>query len=339
MITALTIYDKHNGNFETTISVLDIIITYLIQNKTRIAINWNDDGSDGLSELEKTLAELKTIKEQLLSGTALTNTQYQEIEYPLYKLNPDRDGGLVSYEIEKTIKRIGLFSGIKTVINGDGEIFSNEVVASLSGGQMAEIIWWVKAPAMRHAFLIGRFASGEWYLHDQGYSPPKIFISDSRLGLETKVRDACGTNEYWLDLNSKEYLPGTFAVLLNDSSGPKEKHGELIPPGTYLAEIDNSTFRGGDSINCLNFLDMAYDIMSAYEIAGNSGKPSTGRLIIEMPKGSFLIYETDKISTHNLSADSIDPSGGGLLTRKTFYNAELILTDGTTSKIISVYQL
>ncbi len=349
LVTALMIYDKQNKNFDTTLAAHDIILTWLIQHKKKTIKLWTKKGLKGEKLYGQVFSVLQGTRDNLAKGIPIQESEYQVMGMALYLLYVDKTSGLSASEIEGLQRKLGLYNGKSDLIDNGGEVFSNSVVANLQPGQIAQIAWYVKTSGPDkngnynlgpHAFLIGRLNTGGWFLHDQGPRPAARFVDGSLAGLESQVRVASSKDKYWLFFGKfamKAIGVWTGAKLLDDSDGPMEKQGGLVPKGTYLAEIDYSSFRGGEAVNLGAYLGVAHDYSDANGIAGEKGGFATGRLIIEMPKGAFLVYETNKISTYNMAANEIDKSGGGALTKKQFYRADLIIGDGKTQKKFKVY--
>ncbi|GAB5400934.1 MAG: hypothetical protein Aureis2KO_25190 [Aureisphaera sp.] len=350
-ISALLIEGKNSGNNSSIIAAIENVITWLIQSKSRYVKNLKGKGFANAKDIQKdALTACYAIRDKLLAGTAMSQDNYQELATVLhlyYSSSGSLDIGLSGAEMDNVRRRFGIGGGPSAGLQNGSDIFNNSVINGLSAGQTAQVGWFVKTNTYTdgtysygyHAFLIGRTATGDWFLHDQGYSPAKAFADTTKSGLEAQVKKAVKANTYWLMFNQPRISPvGVWlgAKLLNTQQGPQTKQGELLPNGTYLAEIDYSSWRFGDKVYSGAFLGVAHTVKDSYKVArtASSGK---GVVLIEMPKGAFLLYETNAISTHNLSADAIDSSGGGKLSTKKYYSAYLFLTDGATEKIIKVY--
>ena len=350
-ISALLIQGKNSGNNSSIIAAIENVITWLIQYKSRYIKNLKGKRFTNAKDLQKVaLSSCYAIRDSLLAGTGMTQNNYRELATVLhlyYSSSGSLDIGLSGWEIDNVRMLLGIDGGAKAVLQNGSDLFNNTVINGLKSGQTAQVGWFVKTQTYNdgkysygyHAFLIGRTATGDWFLHDQGYTPAKAFADTTKSGLKIQIQKAVKDGNYWLMFN-KPSLPAVGvwlgAKLLNTRQGPQTKQGELLPNGTYLAEIDYSSWRSSDMVYSGNFLGVARTIKDSYKVVRTttSGK---GAVLIEMPRGTFLLYETNSIATHNLQADSIDKSGGGKLSTKKYYRAYLFLTDGSKEKIIKVY--
>ncbi|MDC8005367.1 DUF4157 domain-containing protein [Aureisphaera galaxeae] len=350
-ISALMIQGKNSKNDSSLIAAIENVITWLIHSKSTYVDNLKAKGYTNAEDLQKiAVSSCYDIRDNLLAGTPMTQDNYQELATILhlyYSSTGNLNVGLKVNEMDNVRTRLGIDGGASDGLNSGSDIFNNSVTNALLPGQTAQVGWFVKIKTYSdgtykygyHAFLIGRTSIGEWFLHDQAYTPAKAFEDTSKSGLEDQVKKAVKEGTYWLMFNKPSFSAAgmwTGIKLLNTETGPQSKQGELISKGTHLAEVDYSSVRFGDHVYAGDFLGAAHTIKDAYKVArtASSGK---GVALVEMPKGTFLLYETNAVATHNLQVDSIDESGGGKLTRKIYYRAYLFLTDGSSEKIIKVY--
>ncbi|MBT3063459.1 MAG: DUF4157 domain-containing protein [Candidatus Thiodiazotropha sp. (ex Lucina pensylvanica)] len=349
LVTALMVYDRQKGNHDASIAAIENILTWLIQHRSATIEGWDIKGIDGEEKYSVIKSYLEIVRDSLLDGSDISEVEYQSIAVALYFLYIDKTKGLSSLEIEKLQKKLGLYSGESDLINSGADLFSNSIVTGLKAGEIAQLGWYVKTSGPdskgkyelgHHAFLVGRLETGEWYLHDQGIRPATRYVNNTLPGLEQHVRAESAADRYWLFFGTFTMRVAggwTGAEMLAGGEGPENKQADLVPSGTYLAEIDYSSIRFGDELTSGNFLGVAHSRENDYFVCDSSGGASKGRLMVEMPEGAFLVYETNAISSHNLAATSIDASEGGLLTKKTFYSAALTITDGIGCKTIKVY--
>jgi len=358
LVSALMIWDRQNQQpdqpNEMVVAAIDITLTWLVQHRRQTIEGWNDKGFDGealYQELTHTLTAIRDHARQPQSR--ISEREYQAIGIALYALWVDGSAGLSAADISNLQRMLGLETGQSDVVQNFEEIFTSPTLRGLNPGEIAQVGWFVQTAPSRepdrvsvahHAFLIGRFQDGQWFLSDQGPRPPAEFVAPDLMTLRSSVVQASQEGHYWLFTGQFAGMPPlgwTGVKLLGGPSGVRSAVEELVPRGTYLAEIDIGAWplQIGDRITSSSFISR-HDNFRAAQIAathGTTGPPNYGALIVEMPRGTFSAYETNLVSNRNIYVSEIDRPEGGLLTRRTFYHTWLILSDGSMARQLQVY--
>lgn len=249
-----------------------------------------------------------------MPGGKVESTDYQQMGLALYFLwNQGNGPGLGSGEIFSIQNSLGMSTRFSTNITDFDNIFTNAIVAGLAPDEIAQVFWFVKPSGQQHAFLVGRLATGKWFLSDQGPSPAVQFETDTLEQLHSAVRIAASTGGYWLFVGSvQDYmdqahvLPGYVGVQkLGSPGGTHEKVEATVPPGSQLGEVDAGYFTIGDTITSGAFAGRTYTLdeaKAALPVGGGGGA------IIERPYGVFTVYQTSAVSDANLDQTSLDAS-------------------------------
>lgn len=357
LVTALLIWDREKrdpkaANTMVT-TVCNIILTYLAQYRSQVIKGWNAQGLDGEELYDSALRSITNIRDSTRRpGSRVTETEYQELGAALYLLYVDEGRGLSAAAIWNLQSRLGLESGKAASADSFERIMNDSILKNLRPGQIAQIGWYVKQgkPTAKgevslghHAFLIGRLKDGRWFLSDQGPIPAFEMVASDLNVLKTNVTVASNAGSYWLYTGNIQELK-FFAVggwtgvrLLSGPSGVEKKAAGIVPPGTFLAEVDAGLFTIGDRIISSDFVSRHYDFSEAKSVY----TADYGGLIVEMPAGVFSYYRTNLIRDANLTVSDIDKddSTGGLLMRREFFHAWLRLCSkkACRAKLLQVY--
>ena len=340
LVSAMMIWDRQRRDpaapNDTVVSACNIVLTYLVHHRRRSISAWNARGLNGAT-LHRNLTDgLEAIRDHArLPGSQISETEYQAIGVALYVLYLDGQGGLSAAEISSLQSRLGLETQSSDVIQSFDDIFSSSIITGLDPGQIAQVGWYVKTgppdasgmiPLGMHAFLIGRLDTGEWFLSDQGPSPPREIQATSRTDLETAIRIAAATDGYWLLTGTPTTLVvggWTGVKLLAGPAGVESKAQSLLSSGQFLGEVDAAWNVTGNRLHAGAFVSRHYSLSNAETV----NTANLGGVIVEMPKGVFNYYRTELVSDDNLLVSGLDTgdSSGGALMRRTFYHAWLRL--------------
>jgi len=274
------------------------------------------------------------------AGAQISELDYKQIGLTLYFLwHEGGSAGLSSTQIEAIQNSIGLSPHDVRAsgnIQSFDDIFTQPIVTGLQPDQFAQVAWFVKT-GQQHVFLLGRLATGEWFVSDQGPSPAVEFRAATLSDLQTALRTAAA-GTYWLFtgtstdyINRFHILPGWTGVKrLGPDTGPETQAQDLVRAGAFLGEVDAGIFTFGDRLTRDAFVARRYSMSDAQ--SAFSASTGGGGLVIEMPQGVFSLYTTSAVSSANLSETSLDASdsAGGVLASHTFFHAWLILGTATT---------
>jgi hypothetical protein len=258
---------------------------------------------------------------------------YQQLGLSLYFLwNQGHGSGLGSAEIFQIQRSLGLNTGVSSGIRDFDSIFTNAIVAALAPDEMAQVFWFVVPTGQQHAFIVGRLATGKWFLSDQGM--PARFETDSLADLHSTVAMQARTGNYWLFVGSSEdyfnrtgrLLPGYTGVeKLASADSAHQRVEQTIAPGAALGQVDAGYLTIGDDITRGAFAGKEYSLAAAQALlAPGPG----GGVIAELPAGVFTVYSTSAVSDANLDQTSLDADDSASMLlggRHAFAHAWLIL--------------
>jgi Domain of unknown function (DUF4157) len=351
LLTALIIWDRERADpaapNSNVVAVCNTALIHLAQNQAGTIQKWGG-GAGGQKQYAAAVASLTTIRDSAhTSTTSATEGQFQEIAQILSEL-----GDINYLEII-----LGLKPSSTDSQNTLAGIFGSSNLTSLTPGQIAQIEWYVRTSSVNvdtgavtpslgyHAFLIGRQASGTWFLSDQANNPPLNLEAPDLPALQKELEKASSAGRSSIETNpatTRLQMTWTGVRVIGSPAGMEGKHKALVPSGTFLAEVDAGPLVDGDRIRARDFVGIAYSLSEARALFSSFG--GIGALIGEMPKGVFNIYGTDPVSEKNFT-DGIDiaDSTGGLLVKSppVFEHAWLQLVDAPAkvwkSTLVAVY--
>ena len=212
LLSAMIIWDKEKKDAsapnELVVNICNLALSHLVWQRSALIQSWNDRKVDGDALYEEIKTNLTAIRDAArLAGSKLTENQYQTIALGFYALYYDGKSGLSKEEIWALSKIFGLSSNVSDQANNYNDIFSSSTLIGLKPGQIAQVHWWVKTgkpdkdgnvPLGKHAFLIGRFKDGKWFLSDQGPKPPAEYQADDLASLKGVISAAAGAGLYWI---------------------------------------------------------------------------------------------------------------------------------------------
>lgn len=360
VVSALVIWDREHWNSarpnDRVVTACNLILTELARRGDASAGRWAGHPAPEVTRtcggdpacirqayvtLQQELTdELRRIRDAgRQPGARIPEDDYQKLGLTLYFLwHEGGRSGLSAAQIEGIQNAVGL--GARDVrasgnVQSFEDIFTQPIITGLQPDQFAQVAWFVNT-GRQHVFLLGRLQSGEWFLSDQGIRPATEFRAAALPELRNAVYTAAASGSYWLFVGtSADYmtrfgiLPGWTGVRrLGPQTGVESQAQNVVPPGAFLGEIDAGSMTIGDRLTRDAFVARHYSLSDAQ--SRFSASTGGGGLIVEMPQGVFSLYTTSAVSDANLSETSLDAddSSGGVLARRSFFHAWLIL--GTT---------
>jgi hypothetical protein len=360
LVSALMIWDKQkrdpNAPNQLVVDACNLALSYWFQQRSYLIETWNEKNADGEALFEQLNTRMISIRNAArLPGSKLTEEDFQVIGLVFYSLYQDASAGLSKEEILALTEMFGMTSVASDEAVSFEEIFSTPTLTGLKPGQIAQIQWWVKTGADadgnptlgKHAFLIGRFKDGKWFLSDQGNRPPTELQASDLASLKDMISEAsaAGTNRFYTGGQAKSGIliqapRYTGVVLLGDPSGLESKAEEsIIKPGEVLGELDVSMILPGDTLKAGEFLERQYSFDEVKTALSKYGTGNSG-LIVEMPEGVFNLYKTNLVQERNLAAENLDESAGGALVGKQRFPHAWLLpcaTSGCKDQWMQVY--
>jgi hypothetical protein len=335
LVSALIIWDRQATQAASpnqfTATACDLILAELYKRKAEttaaIARETGVEGEQPYDALAREVEAARAAARQ--PGGEVSEGQYQQLGIALYLMWSDQ-----SDKVQAIQRTLGLEKSKSSVSGYDG-MWNSAVLVGLLPDQIAQVDWYVRLgpdvhdPNVRigdHAFLIGRLASGEWFLSDQAASPVARFSAPTREELRQRVDEAAFSNQYWIFPGSPSVTRAKSVHLLASprEAGPAGANA-VVAPGTPLGQVDPSPVFPGDDVVSAAFITSGDDQPT---VAAQLTGPGSG-LLIEAAPGTFFLYHATPVSEWNLSATSLDVDGsaGGLLLERKFVHAWLILGD------------
>jgi hypothetical protein len=353
LVTGLLIWDREHWDpahpNSRAVEACDLVIADLERYGARAAEHWatahplppcQGDQSCNVAAwtrqrdtFEATLARMRATAR--MPGGMISEPDYQQIGLSLYFLwNQGTQPGLDTAAIFNIQRSLGLQTGTSTGLLSFDAIFTNNIVVGLSPDEMAQV-FWITMPGLRqHAFIVGRLATGKWFLADQGPSPAVQFQADTLADLRNAVFFAASSGSYWLYTGTTADLTTRYGVVspgytgvqkLGPAGATHEAVQNTVAAGTDLCEIDAGYTTIGETVTNGAFIARQYSLAEAQAaMPGGAG----GGVIVEMPDGVFTVYTTSAVSEANLDERSIDASdSSGMLLggAHRFHHAWLIL--------------
>jgi hypothetical protein len=337
LVSALMIWDKQKRDPDApnqlVVDACNVALTYLFQQRSYLIETWSEKNADGEALFEKFNTQMINIRNAArLPGSRLTEEDFQVMGQVFYLLYQDAAPGISKEEILALTQMFGMASVASGETASFDELFSTPTLTGLKPGQIAQIHWWVKisqpddqgnAALGKHAFLIGRFKDGKWFLSDQGDRPPTELQASDLASLKDMISEASAAGTYRLYTGGRatsgtliQSTRYTGVILLGDPSGLEKKAEEsILKPGEVLGELDVSRIFLGDTLKAGDFLERQYSFDDVKAALSKYGTGNSG-LIVEMPEGVFNLYKTNLVQERNLAAENLDESAGGALVGK-----------------------
>jgi hypothetical protein len=328
LATALILWDRENagaGNPNVNIvGICNAALIFMSQNKAALVQQYSAGGADGAKAFDDNVNQLTAMRNRLRgAGTAALESEYQNLSAILSGFGAD---------VDTVLRKLGLKKpAAESRKDSLAEIFADPALNALKPGQAAQILWYMDVKLQdssgndlgtspqSHAFLIGRGKSGAWFLSNQGDKPAlhleAATLPELRAALD-KAK-AAGKTRLNTDPSLRRVLLTTAGVNVLSQQDYSQPFQTLAPPGTFLAEVDETTVCCGDRISTWDFVGTAYSDKDIDALLASSGT-GHGFLIGEMPAGVFSVYKTNPVTDKkNAGATKIDKgdSKGGLLVR------------------------
>ena len=177
--------------------------------------------------------------------------------------------------------------------------------AELPEGECLQVGAVVQGAFNPHALLVGRFASGDYFLADQGKSPgwglaaPQwslLFALNERIGRYASDPET----GYWPRLRDSS------CTLFRLDYARVAEAAKTLPEGKYLAQADPS-YLPFDSVDVRSgpWLERHWDLAEA-QAAAEAQARGRSVAIVEHPRGAFSLYEASGVSDACVSAASFD---------------------------------
>jgi len=348
------------------VSACNTLLVHLDNNHQTLVKGWDTisiKGSTGHGQeiYEETFNGITTVRDAAKVPKAqISESQYQNLGLALYVLYKNSStAGLSMHQMQQIQAALGI-GATSTEMGASFDDLMNKLTG-LQPGQIAQVNWYSRgklqkngmAPFTPHAFLIGRFQRGSWFLSDQGSKPateieaPDLTVLKAAIRANTQAHDG-GIHTGGLptqDIGGMQIIPvnpGTGVMILGQRSGIETKARNVImKPGDFIAEVDASAWHGGDRIIAWDFVARAYSLADARTEMNGAGTGSGGA-IVENPIGLFHVFKTSLVNDTNVMESKIDESDskGGKVTpsHRRFYHAWLQLRSSSkTGAFFQVY--
>jgi hypothetical protein len=362
LISALMIWDKERHDPDNPnkllVSACNTVLVYLDDHKQALIRGWDTisikgQTGQGAALHADVVSEVTTVRDAAKAAKAqVTESQYQELGVALYILAVNRgSAGLTRAQIAQLQSTLGIGGGTQTTVSSFDQII--DALTGLKPGQIAQISWYSRGNSnpngtvllSHHAFLIGRFQRGTWFVSDQGAKPPVEIEAATLNLLKSEIESTTRTNDSGIHTGtvpSSELIPDTGVMILGDRAGVETKARNVImTPGDFIAEVDAGYFTSGDRIVAWDFVARTYSLDDAKTEMAGAGTGSGG-VIVENPIGLFHVFKTGLVRDPNVMETSIDEddSHDGKLSKspKRYYHAWLQLRSASkTGSFFQVY--
>lgn len=370
LVTAIMIWDRERKSASEPnrllIAACNAVLVYLDDRKTEVIqrldkLRLGGNAGEGEIKYRAMRSGIESVRNNaLVAGTPLTELDYRVLSASLYLLyKDDNAGGLTRSKIQSVQGALGI-SATKSE-NGDTFDAIMDKLVDLKPGQIAQVAWYSRGPVQAdgtasftdHAFLVGRFQRGAWFVSDQGDSPPTEIEAPDLLTLKDAIKANTKAKNGGIhtggiptqkvgDMEIAALNLDKGVMILGDRSGIETKARNVVmKPGEFIAEVDASSLRGGDRIVAWDFVARSYTLADAQKELNGAGTGSGG-VIVENPIGLFHVFKTSLVEDHNLMETAIDESdsaGGKLAPKpKLYYHAWLQLrSKNATGAFFKVY--
>jgi len=336
LVSALMIWDRErkdpNSPNTLLVAACNSLLVHLDNNHQALVRGWDSisiKGTTGHGQeiYEETFNGITTVRDAARVPKArISESQYQNLGLALYVLFKNSStAGLTMHQMQQ----IQASLGIGATSTAMGTTFDDlmDKLTGLQPGQIAQVNWYSRgklqdngmATFTPHAFLIGRFQRGAWFLSDQGSKPateietPDLTVLKAAIRANTQARDG-GIHTGGLPtqviggMQIVPVNPGTGVMILGPRSGIETKARDIVmKPGDFISEVDSSALHGGDRIIAWDFVARSYSLADARAEMNGAGTGSGG-VIVENPIGLFHVFKTSLVSDTNIMESKIDES-------------------------------
>jgi hypothetical protein len=330
VVTAIIAWDREKrdpaGPSQLVVDACNLVLIDMVRHKHRLIDAWNAtkktggaSGEDLWDDLNNSLVAVRD--KARVPGAKLTQTDYLDLSNAFFLIYNDRTrahAGLEPTEINQMVSALGLGGGNTESAATLDDLLATATVTGLKPGQVAQISWFgATAPdpsgtpqVVRHIFLLGRLKSGDWYISDQGSSPPFELTAPTLETVKSALKVAQSSGKTSISRVPAVLKPGdppsAGVRLLGDASQVDKAAIEtVLKPGEFLAEVDAGFLTTGDKVFSWDFVTRTYDFNSA-KAALPPG--DHGGVIVELPQGVFNLYKTNMVKQENVDVPTIDVS-------------------------------
>ena len=370
LISALMIWDRERKNPGAPNSLLvtacNTVLVYLDDHRSTVVANldkfkWKGATGHGQDMYNDIVTSVTTVRDAANApGAKITEAQYQALGADLYFVyKSDTTGGMSRFDIGRLQNSLGI--GATTATRGKSFDELMDQLTGLTPGQIAQVVWYWRGPLnaqgmatfTAHAFLVGRFQRGPWFMSDQGSNPPAELEAPDLPSLRAAIRANTASRNSGIHTGQEpsqtvggiQLITGmaeSGVMILGDRKGLEtQARNVIMVPGDFIAEVDEGIWTGGDRIVAWDFVARSTSLADAQKEMNGAGTGSGG-VIVENPVGLFHVFKTSLVREANVMEKSIDEgdSKGGRLARspKQYYHAWLQLRSGTkTGSFFQVY--
>jgi hypothetical protein len=369
LVSALLIWDRErkdpNSPNTLLVAACNTVLVYMDDHKQALVKGWDAiviKGTTGHGQeiYNETFNGITTVRDAAQAPKAqITESQYQTLGLALYVLYKNSStAGLTRHQMQQIQNALGIGATKSEAGTSFDELMDK--LTGLQPGQIAQVSWYSRGKTQAngmayftaHAFLVGRFQRGAWFVSDQGSKPPTEIEAPDLLLLKAAIRANTQTRDEGIHTGGlpAQSIGGmqivaintdTGVMILGDRSGIETKARDVImKPGDFIAEVDASIWHSGDRIVAWDFVARAYSLADATKEMNGAGTGSGG-VIVENPIGLFHVFKTSLVSDINVSETKIDEgdSKDGKVTPsfKRYYHAWLQLR--STSRTGAFFQV
>ncbi|HEX8070377.1 MAG TPA: hypothetical protein VF546_10525 [Pyrinomonadaceae bacterium] len=370
LVSALMIWDRERRDSDAPNTLLvaacNAILVYMDNHLNELVRVWDaleieGKTKQGRERYKQIYYDITAIRDAAREPHAqITEEQYQVLGRALHKLHKQSlEGGLSCAQLQQFQTELGI--GAEKIEKGTSFDELLDKLRGLQPGQVAQVNWYFRgrmqaggrARFTPHAFLVGRFQRGAWFMSDQGPEPPTEIEAPDFPSLKKAIRaniQTRGQGVHTGGLPTEEIVgreetvkdPDVGVMILGERGGVEAKaQGVIMKPGDFIAEVDASILRFGDRIVAGDFIARAYSLEDAKREMAGAGT-GAGAVIVENPRGLFHVFKTSLVSEHNVMETSIDEgdSTDGKVTPsfRRFYHAWLQLRSASkTGSFFKVY--
>ena len=336
LVSALLIWDRErkdpNSPNTLLVAACNTVLVYMDDHKSTLVKGWDGisiKGTTGHGQeiYDDAFGKVKAVRDAAnVPKAQITESQYQDLGLALYVLfKNNSSAGLTRYQIGQIQSTLGISATRSEAGNSFDELMDK--LAGLQPGQVAQVSWYSRGKTQPngmafftpHAFLVGRFQRGAWFVSDQGSKPPTEIEAADLVLLKAAIRNNTQTRDEGIhtgglpaqNIGGMQIVsvnPDTGVMILGDRSGVETKARDVImKPGDFIAEVDASVWHSGDRIVAWDFVARTTSLTDAKTEMNGAGTGSGG-VILENPLGLFHVFKTSLVSDTNVTETKIDES-------------------------------
>ena len=370
LVSALLIWDRErndpNSPHTLLVAACNAVLVHMDDHKRALVKGWDAisiKGTTGRGQeiYDDTFNSITAIRDAARAPKArLTESQYQDLGLALYILYKNSSAaGLTRYQMQQIQNMLGI--GATKSEAGTSFDALMDKLTGLKPGQVAQVSWYSRGKTLAggkayftaHAFLVGRFQRGVWFVSDQGSKPPVEIEAPDLISLRAAIRANTQARDEGIhtgglpaqsvgDIQIVATNPDTGVMFLGARGGVETKARDVVgKPGDFISEVDASIWHAGDRIIAWDFVARAYSLADA-RMEMNGAGTGSGGVIVENPVGLFHVFKTSLVSDNNVMETRIDESdskdGNVTPSFKRYYHAWLQLRSASkTGAFFQVY--